>query len=563
MSLTTKRFSLTIAKKLWLLVVSAAFGIAVLTATFVVSERTLILEERQSNVRQAVETAYGFLTHYHELSAKGQMSEEDAKRNAMAAVKGLRYNGKEYFWINDMKPRMVMHPFRPELDGQDMAENKDPKGKRLFMEMVDVVKSHGAGFVFYEWPMPGSDVPVQKVSYVKGFAPWGWVIGSGVYLDTVQATFMQRLATIAAGAFVLAAILLAICIAIARSITRPLNDAVRIANTVAAGDLTSEIEVRSHDETGQLLQALKDMNESLVALVADVRARTETVATASGQIACGNLDLASRTEEEASSLEETASAMEQLTSTVKQNADHAQEADQLVVSASEVAAKGGSVVAQVIDTMRSIDESAKKIVDIISVIDGIAFQTNILALNAAVEAARAGEQGKGFAVVATEVRQLAQRSAAAAKEIKTLIGDSAEKIHLGAKLVDEAGSTMDEVVASVQRVTGIMGEITNASREQTAGIEQINLAIAQMDQVTQQNAALVEQGAAAAESLQEQAAGLAQKVSIFKLRDRMSAQPAQTPHADNVMPLRQREQAPRRIEAPAPETGEPAEAANM
>ncbi|RZI44803.1 HAMP domain-containing protein [Herbaspirillum sp. HC18] len=538
MTLSSTRFSLTIARKLWLLVASATFGIAVLTAVFLISERTLILEERQTSVRQAVETAYGFMSYYHELAAKGAIPEEEAKRSAMASVKALRYNGKEYFWINDMHPRMLMHPFKPEMDGQDLSGNKDPKGKRLFIEMVDTVKANGAGFVFYEWPMPGSDVPVQKVSYVKGFAPWGWVIGSGVYLDTVQSTFMDRLIKISIGAAILAALLLTICIVIARSITRPLNDAVKIANTVAAGDLTSRIEVQSNDETGQLLHALKDMNESLVTLVADVRRGTETVATASGQIASGNLDLASRTEEEASSLEETASAMEQLTSTVKQNADHAQEADQLVTSASEVAAKGGSVVAQVIDTMRSIDESAKKIVDIISVIDGIAFQTNILALNAAVEAARAGEQGKGFAVVATEVRQLAQRSAAAAKEIKTLIGDSAEKIHHGARLVDEAGATMDEVVASVKQVTAIMGDITNASREQTQGIEQINIAIAQMDQVTQQNAALVEQGAAAAESLQEQAAHLAQMVSVFKLQDGKGEAQEPAPFASNVTPIR-------------------------
>ncbi|WP_420476582.1 methyl-accepting chemotaxis protein [Noviherbaspirillum sp. ST9] len=308
-----------------------------------------------------------------------------------------------------------------------------------------------------------------------------------------------------------------ICIWLLRAIAKPLADAVGVAKAVAAGDLTKEIKVTTSDETGELLQALKDMNQSLVRIVSEVRGGTESIATASRQIAAGNLDLSARTETQASSLEETASSMEELTSTVKQNADSAYQANQLAASASEVAVKGGAVVSEVVLTMGSINESAKKIVDIISVIDSIAFQTNILALNAAVEAARAGEQGKGFAVVATEVRQLAQRSAAAAKEIKLLIDDSVEKVDTGARLVDQAGATMKEIVESVKRVTDIMSEISVASKEQTDGIQQVNQAINQMDEVTQQNAALVEEAAAAASSLQEQASSLAHVVSVFKL----------------------------------------------
>lgn len=302
-----------------------------------------------------------------------------------------------------------------------------------------------------------------------------------------------------------------------RAITGPLNTAVRLARAVAAGDLTQQVDVHSTNEVGQLMQALKDMNDNLVKVVGQVRSGTDTVATASAQIAAGNLDLSSRTEEQASSLEETASSMEELTSTVKQNAENARQANQLVVSTADVAAKGGQVVGQVVDTMASIKSSSRKIADIIGVIDGIAFQTNILALNAAVEAARAGEQGRGFAVVASEVRNLAQRSAGAAKEIKTLIEDSVGKVDTGGKLVDEAGKTMDEIVTSVKRVTDIMSEIAAASQEQSAGIEQVNQAVAQMDEVTQQNAALVEEAAAAAESLQDQAGKLAEAVSVFKL----------------------------------------------
>jgi methyl-accepting chemotaxis protein-1 (serine sensor receptor) len=300
-----------------------------------------------------------------------------------------------------------------------------------------------------------------------------------------------------------------------RSITRPLNEAVRIAETVASGDLTARIDVHSTDETGHLMLALKKMNDSLINIVKQVRADTDTIATASAQIAAGNQDLSSRTEEQASSLEETASSMEELTSTVKQNADNARQANQLAITASGVAVKGGNVVSQVVTTMDAINTSSKKIVDIISVIDGIAFQTNILALNAAVEAARAGEQGRGFAVVATEVRSLAQRSASAAREIKGLIDDSVSKVGEGSRLVGEAGTTMDEVVTSIQRVTDIMSEITAASQEQSAGIEQVNQAVAQMDTVTQQNAALVEEAAAAAESLQDQARNLVQVVGVF------------------------------------------------
>jgi methyl-accepting chemotaxis protein len=290
----------------------------------------------------------------------------------------------------------------------------------------------------------------------------------------------------------------------------------RIAGSIAHGDLSIAIDTRTA-EKGSLLAEMNGMRNSLVDIVGQVRRGTETIGTASREIAAGNIDLSSRTELQASSLEKTASAMETLTTTVRQNAEHAREANQLAASASDVASKGGEVVSQVVGTMGEINSSASKIADIIGVIDGIAFQTNILALNAAVEAARAGEQGRGFAVVAAEVRNLAQRSAAAAKEIKTLIGDSVEKVERGSKLVGQAGVTMDEVVASVKRVTDIMGEIANASAEQSAGIEQVNLSIIEMDSMTQQNAALVEEAAAAAQSLQDQAGELARVVSIFKL----------------------------------------------
>ena len=333
-------------------------------------------------------------------------------------------------------------------------------------------------------------------------------------IDTISASAQRILVILGAAAVVIGA---AFGWLLTRSITHPLARAVGLAQQVASGDLTADIHVDSRDEVGQLLAALKTMNDSLLKTVTEVRAGTETIVTASQQIASGNLDLSSRTEQQASSLEETASSMEELTGTVRQNADNARQANVLAKNASQIAAHGGDVVSQVVSTMASINASSKKIGDIIAVIDGIAFQTNILALNAAVEAARAGEQGRGFAVVASEVRNLAQRSAAAAKEIRGLISDSVAKVDAGGRLVDEAGVTMQEIVQGIGRVTDIMAEIASASAEQTVGIEQVNEAITQMDGVTQQNAALVEEAAAAAGSLQDQAAQLAQLVSVFNV----------------------------------------------
>jgi methyl-accepting chemotaxis protein len=335
------------------------------------------------------------------------------------------------------------------------------------------------------------------------------------------------------------------------TITRPVRRALDVANAVAAGDLTSRVEVTSQCEMGQLLAALKAMNDNLVKTVTTVRTGTEAIGSASGEVAAGNQDLSSRTEQQARSLEETASSMEELTSTVKQNADNARQANTLAQTASGVAARGGQVINDVVSTMEQINEASGKITDIISVIDGIAFQTNILALNAAVEAARAGEQGRGFAVVASEVRNLAQRSAAAAKEIKQLIADSSDKVGTGSRLVQEAGSTMTDIVDSVRRVTDILNEIASASQEQSAGIEQVNEAITQMDTATQQNAALVEQAAAASQSMQDQAARLSAAVAVFKL-DHAAAPAAVPAPAPARAPARAALPAARPAARPAP-----------
>ncbi|MFK3736399.1 methyl-accepting chemotaxis protein [Massilia sp. TN1-12] len=366
------------------------------------------------------------------------------------------------------------------------------------------------------------------------------IAASAVAIEATITKSASTIAMLSAGA-----LLIGIVCAwfLTRGIVRPIREAVELAEAVASGDLTRRIAANDdRDETGALLRALAHMNDSLVRIVTDVRGGTGAIHGAAGEIASGNLDLSSRTEQQAAAIEETAASMAHLTDTVRQNADNARQANQLAISASEVAVQGGSVVGEVVTTMNAINESSKKIVDIITVIDGIAFQTNILALNAAVEAARAGEQGRGFAVVAGEVRTLAQRSAAAAKEIKELIGNSVAKVDAGSKLVDQAGSTMEQVVASIQRVTDIMAEISSASQEQTDGIQQVNGAIGQMDESTQQNAALVEEAAAAAGSLQDQASRLAEAVGVFKVEAGLAAAPARSgavvPAAGRTAPAR-------------------------
>src|SRR5450830_1373470 len=541
MSISEKLQQLSISRRLQLLIANAVIGILLLTGLFLASEKNMILEERQANVQQTVETAEKIIAHYYDLASQHQMSEADAKRAAMETVKALRYGDNGYFWINDMQPVMLMHPIMPELDGKNLADFKDPNGTLLYMEMLDVVKTKGAGFVFYAWTKPGSTAPVPKVSYAKGFAPWGWIIASGVYIDSVDAAFHSRMLTASAYTLVLTAMLIVVSILIARSLIVQLGGELGYASAVtreiAAGKLTSKIDIKDNDDTS-LLASIKLMRDEIAALIKQIKTGAETISDASKEIASGNLDLSARTESQAGSLEETASTMEELTSTVRQNADNAKQARQLASSASEVAVKGSSVVAEVVATMEVINASSQKIVDIISVIDGIAFQTNILALNAAVEAARAGEQGRGFAVVASEVRNLAQRSALAAKEIKTLINDSVENVGHGTLLVDAAGKTMEDILASVKKVNDVISEITAATGEQSTGIEQVNRAIIEMDNATQQNAALVEQAAAAAAAMEEQARHLMAAVSIFDLGEGTTLQqpPSSAPAAVKPTP---------------------------
>ncbi|MGV8893548.1 MAG: Cache 3/Cache 2 fusion domain-containing protein [Burkholderiaceae bacterium] len=458
-------------------------------------------------------------------------------------IKNVKIGRTGYFYVLNAKegPDYGTLTIHPSLEGKNLLEAKDADGINFVKEIL----TKKQGTITYQWMNKGESSAREKVAIFDHIKGWDWVIVGGVYTDEITnaATSVRNLYAIIGTALnvVLAGLLYLL---IRQMVSRPLANATRAAQQIASGDLTTSIKSNGRDELGQLAEAMNGISQGLAQVVGNVRIGTDTIAVASREIASGNADLSSRTESQASSLEETASSMEQLTGTVKQNADNARQANQLAATASTIAVKGGQVVSQVVDTMGSIKASSRKIADIISVIDSISFQTNILALNAAVEAARAGEQGRGFAVVATEVRNLAQRSASAAKEIKALIDDSVQQVDQGSKLVDDAGHTMGEIVVSVKRVADIMSEITAASQEQSAGIEQVNQAIGQMDEMTQQNAALVEQAAAAAESMQDQAAELAQAVSVFKLGHETSAPLAQrTPTVKIMAPVKSKSNA--------------------
>ena len=729
---------LTVQQRLMVIVAASLAGILLLAAVLLAGMRSTMIEDRKNAARFAVESAWGVVDAFHKRALAGELTDDEARKQAMNTLRTMRYNGEDYFWINDFSPRMVMHPTKPELDGKDLSGSKDPNGKALFVEFVAVAKAGGAGFVDYQWPRPGADKPVDKVSYVRQFEPWGWIVGSGIYVDEVNALVLKEALRVALIALLIAVVIGVIGVRLGRSIAGRLRIAGSHANEIASGVLDRRIDAGTQDEVGQLMSALERMRTDLQAraeserviaeenlrartaldfvttnvriadndgkvlyanramhatvtriadelrrhipgfsldkfigcniaaictnpefvresrttadgyrarlvigrhvfelvstpiigesgqrigsvgewidrteevaierqvtdvvvaagqgdftqrlsvddkqgffrqladglnglleqvsvslsdvaavlsgisggdltrridrnysgllgqlkddtnttvdklreVVGRIKESTESINTAAREIAAGNADLSSRTEEQASSLEETASSMEELNATVKQNAESAQKANQLGHQSNEAVMRGAETVKRVVLTMSDIQDSSRKIADIIGVIDSIAFQTNILALNAAVEAARAGEQGRGFAVVASEVRNLAQRSAQAAKEIKGLIADSVERVDGGAKLVAEAGATMEQVVDSFRQVTGLVTDIASASQEQSSGIAQVTQAVSQMDGVTQQNAALVEQAAAAAESLEEQARSLMRAVGQFKL----------------------------------------------
>ena len=510
--------NLTIGARLW-----SAFGIVILLLVAIVIVALMrmdaaqqrvdnILNDRYRKIALATEVKYNVARIHQHMRGAVLASDAQAVQRETEAMNALRSTNKG---LLDTFDKIINVPqARQIFNAVIAARSRDLDGQKALLARLAAGDRAGAESLLSGRIAENERAYVQLLTDMVS-------LQSGKMHEESQAILSEfaggRLLLLLLAASALGLALFAAWFA-TRSITRPMNEAVRLARSVASGDLTARIEVRSTDEVGQLMQALRDMNEALGRIVGEVRGASDSIATASNQIATGNTDLSTRTEQQAASLQETASSMEELTGTVQQNADNARQANALALTASEVAVRGGDVVSKVVNTMGSINASARRIADIIGVIDGIAFQTNILALNAAVEAARAGEQGRGFAVVAGEVRALAQRSAQAAGEIKALITDSVQQVESGAALVDEAGATMQEVVHSVQRVTDIIGEITVAIQEQTSGIGQVNQAIGQMDAVTQQNASLVEEAAAAAQSLHHQAGSLVRLVGVFRLQ---------------------------------------------
>ncbi|MDD0809790.1 methyl-accepting chemotaxis protein [Curvibacter sp. RS43] len=475
------------------------------------------LEARQNATRQHVEIAHGLMVWAHRQEVAGQISREQAQAMAKQAISELRYDKNEYFWINDLHPHVVMHPYKPELNGKDVSDMKDPNGLALFKAFVAVVKAKGEGFVNYQWPKPGLDHPVDKISYVKGFEPWGWVVGSGIYVDDLRAD-TQRLLVLNVSITV-AAVLFAgyLFLSFYRVMDGGLKETRRHLRAMTEGDLTTSPSPWGRDEAAQLMLELRHMQRSLRDMVTQVRQSSDQIVHSSNEVASGSMDLSSRTEQAAASLEQSAASMEQISATVNVTHGNTDEASRVARQNAQSATHGGQVMGEVVHTMDQIRSSSNRIAEIIGTIDGIAFQTNILALNAAVEAARAGEQGRGFAVVAGEVRMLAQRSAEAAREIKSLIGTSVEQVELGTSVVRRAGSTIEDIVSSAQRVNALLDEISSGSREQSLGVNQVGQALQELDRMTQQNAALVEQTAAASAAMREQATHLSTQVARFRL----------------------------------------------
>jgi methyl-accepting chemotaxis protein len=401
-------------------VISNAFGLMEL--------RSSLLEDRKQKTKHVVEVARGVVAGFHTLESEGSLSREDAQKAALRAVRSLRYGADEYFFINDMKSASIMHPIKPELEGKDLSDLKDPDGKRLFFEFTAVVREKGSGFVNYKWPKPGKSEPVMKVSYVQGFEPWGWVIGSGIYVDDVDDAF--RVGLLRQGGIALGGIVLLVLFAayVVRQIVVPVKTAMSVVEALAKGDLSVKVASDSTDEVGLLLADLADMNERLTDVIKRVLVGADGVANASNQVSATSQSLSQSTSEQAASIEETSAAVEQMAASIARNKDNAKVTEGIATEVSAEALEGGKAVAETVSAMRQI-------ADKIGIVDEIAYQTNLLALNAAIEAARAGEHGKGFAVVASEVRKLAERSQVAAQEIGTLASGSVALAERAGKLL--------------------------------------------------------------------------------------------------------------------------------
>ena len=535
--------NLKVGQKLFIIISGMMIVMVAIIAIFLFSQKQNMFENRKTKTRHLVESAHSVLGYYYEKTTAGELSETEAQQAAMRVVEQMRYEKKDYFWINDMQPRMIMHPYVKKLEGQDLSDFKDPNGTRLFIEMVKVVRSSGAGFVEYVWQKGDDSTQLTpKISYVKGFTPWGWIVGSGIYIDDVDAAFYRESVKYVIVIIVVAVLLGLAIYWVSRSISRPLRRAVQIADQLALGDTNVEIVGTGRDEIGllmgamarmadssrgaagmaqkiangrldvtvdqrsdndELMHALSNMTTKLGGIVTGVRAASHYVTTGSQSISISAQVMSQGASEQAAAAEEASSSIEEMTANIRQNADNAMQTEKIAIQAASDAEEGGHAVNETVSAM-------KEIADKINIVEEIARQTNLLALNAAIEAARAGEQGKGFAVVAAEVRKLAERSQVAAGEINDLSTNSVE-------VAEKAGKLLEVIVPNIQKTAELVQEISAASREQDAGAEQINKSIQQLDSVIQQNASASEEMAGTAEQLNSQSAQLAEMISFFQV----------------------------------------------
>lgn len=561
-----------IRKRINLLGLVSASGLFLLLGLSLLVLASALKNDIGAATKAQVETAWSVVGHFHQASDEGRMSQADAQAAALAALRDMRYGGSEYFWVNDMHPRMLMHPIKPALDGQDITDNVDANGTFMFQEMLKVVREKGEGFVHYNWDKPSGEKAVPKISYVKGFAPWGWVIGSGVYTDTIAGIVLHSAVRLGGLSLLIIGLLLLATRALSRSIVDPIEPMVERMRSLADGDTHSAIPGHGRlDEVGEMAHALDvfrqnaiarhaaqeeqaevvsrigqhlgavangdltgrlndlpesyarlqaDFNAALVALsdaVREVSLTSHSITTGSDGIRQASQDLAVRTERQAATLEETSAALTAITETIVTTADGTRQANEVVNEARGDVEESGKVVGDAIDAMNDIERASREIGAIIGVIDGIAFQTNLLALNAGVEAARAGEAGRGFAVVASEVRALAQRSADAAHDIKARIKGSSRQVERGVTLVKESGALLDRITGRIGAISGLMQDIASVSQSQSHDLAQISAAVGDMDGMTQQNAAMAEEALAAAHSLATQAHSLSQEVGRFRV----------------------------------------------